>query len=146
MFRGSAATKIDDKGRLKLPSDLRRQLEERYGADVFVTSLRGESALLYPLNVWEAIEARLAALPTSNRARQRFVERVNYFGQQARLDAQGRLLMPQILRDRADISGEVVISGRLDHLEIWNRERFDRRLDEAPLTDDDLDALAEAGV
>ena len=46
MFRGSAPTKIDDKGRLKIPTDFRRLLEERYGQELFVTSLKGDSALL----------------------------------------------------------------------------------------------------
>jgi len=56
MFRGSAPAKIDDKGRLKIPTDFRRAIEERYGPDLFVTSIAGDSALLYPLPVWEEIE------------------------------------------------------------------------------------------
>src|SRR5436309_2807527 len=62
MFRGSAPAKIDDKGRLKIPTDFRRYLEERYGLDLFVTSVQGDSALLYPLPVWEEIEAHLPVL------------------------------------------------------------------------------------
>lgn len=146
MFRGSAAAKIDVKGRLKIPTDFRRQLEERYGSEVFVTSVRGDSALLYPLPIWEGIEARLAKVPSSDRTKQRYLERVNYFGQQYRLDTQGRVLMPTLLRERAEMTGEVVVSGRLEHFEIWNRDRFDKRLDDEPFTDEDFGALAEYGV
>ena len=52
MFRGSAPAKIDEKGRLKIPTDFRRVIEERYGPDLFVTSVMGDAALLYPLPVW----------------------------------------------------------------------------------------------
>lgn len=146
MFRGSAATKIDEKGRLKVPSEFRRILEERYGTEVFITSITGDSATLYPLPVWEEIEQRLAQVPSTNRAKQRFLERVNYFGQQLRLDGQGRVVVPQILRERAEMVGDVVVSGRIEHLEIWNRERFDRKLGDEPFTEEDYRALADLGV
>jgi MraZ protein len=146
MFRGSAPAKIDDKGRLKVPTDFRRVIEDRYGPELFVTSVQGDSALLYPLPVWEEIEARLAAVPSTDRTKARFLERVSYFGQQARLDPQGRLLLPQILRESAGMNGDVVVSAQLDHLVVWNRERFTRRLDEQPFTEDDFRALAERGI
>lgn len=146
MFRGSAATKIDEKGRLKIPTDFRRLFDDRYGRDLYVTSIQGESALIYPLPVWEEIEARLAALPSTNRTKLRFLERVSYFGQQTGMDAQGRLVVPQILRDKAAITGEVVVSGRLDHLEVWNRERLERRLSEEPFSDEDFRVLSDSGI
>jgi len=146
MFRGSAATKIDDKGRLKIPTDFRRLLEERYGSDLFVTSVQGDSALLYPLPVWEEIEQRLAAIPTTDRTKVRFLERANYYGQQVRLDVQGRILIPQILRESAGINGDVVVSGQLNHLVVWNHERFVTRLEEQPFTDEDFHALSLQGI
>jgi MraZ protein len=146
MFRGSAPTKIDDKGRLKVPTDFRRVIEERYGPDLFVTSIQGDSALLYPLPVWEEIEARLAKVPSTDRTKVRYLERVNYFGQQVQLDGQGRIVIPQILRESAGMNGDVVVSGQLDHLVVWNRERFLSRLDQEPFTDDDFRALSERGI
>jgi MraZ protein len=137
---------MDEKGRFKVPTDFRRVLEERYGPEFFVTSLTGEKALVYPLPVWEEIEAKLAALPATDPVRQKFLERASYFGAQLRLDGQGRLLMPPILRERAAMTGEVVVSALLDHLEIWNRERFEQRLAQHPFTDDDFRALAERGI
>jgi MraZ protein len=146
MFRGSAPAKIDEKGRLKIPTDFRRVIEERYGQELFVTSVTGEAALLYPLPVWEEIEARLAAMPSTDRTKTRFLERVSYFGQQARLDVQGRLLLPQILRESAAMNGDVVVSAHLDHLVVWNRERFVARLDQQPFTEDDFRVLSERGI
>ncbi|MEL7060888.1 MAG: division/cell wall cluster transcriptional repressor MraZ [Acidobacteriota bacterium] len=149
MFRGSSPAKIDDRGRLKMPNDVRRQLEEEHGDDdleIFVTSVEGASALVYPMPVWRRIERKLADVPSSNRAKKKYLERVNYYGQQLRLDAQGRVVIPQILRESAQIVGDVVVSGRLDHLEVWNRERFDQRLAAEPFTDDDFSSLAEHGI
>ena len=146
MFRGSAPAKIDSKGRLKVPTEFRRLLGESYGPEVFITSVTGESAKLYPLAVWEEIERKLAKVPSSDRAKRRFLERVNHFGQQLRLDAQGRVVVPQILRERAEIVGEVVVSGRIDQLEIWNRERFETKLSAEPMTEEDFQALAEYGI
>jgi MraZ protein len=146
MFRGSTVATIDEKGRLKVPTDFRRYLEERFGVEFYVTSVTGEKALLYPLPVWEEIEAKLGALPSTDPVRQRYLERASYFGAQLKLDGQGRLLMPPILRERAAMTGEVVVSAQIDHLELWNRERFERRLTEQPFTDDDFRALSERGI
>ncbi|HSS75865.1 MAG TPA: division/cell wall cluster transcriptional repressor MraZ [Thermoanaerobaculia bacterium] len=146
MFRGSAPAKIDDKGRLKIPTDFRRLLEDRWGPELFVTSVQGESALLYPLPVWEEIEQRLSSMASTDVTRVRYLERVNYYGQQVRLDVQGRILIPQILRESASVSGDVVVSGQLDHLVIWNHERFVSRLQEQPFTDEDFRALSTQGI
>ena len=146
MFRGSASTKIDEKGRLKVPTQFRRELEERHGPDVFITSILGDSALVYPLRVWERIEERLASLPSTDRTRRRFLERVAYYGQPARLDSQGRVMVPALLREGAAMSGEVVVSGRLDHLEVWNHERLRERFDEEPFSDEEFQYLSEKGI
>ncbi|MCH9650586.1 MAG: division/cell wall cluster transcriptional repressor MraZ [Deltaproteobacteria bacterium] len=146
MFRGSAPAKVDDKGRLKIPTDFRRVLKERFGAEVFVTSIHGDSALVYPLPVWEEIEARLAALPSSNPTKRRFLQRINFFGQQGKQDAQGRVLLPQLLREKAGLVGEVVVSAQLDHLVVWGRDEIERRLEEEPFSEEDFLALTEHGV
>ncbi|HEX2645555.1 MAG TPA: division/cell wall cluster transcriptional repressor MraZ [Thermoanaerobaculia bacterium] len=146
MFRGSAPAKIDDKGRLKIPTDFRRLIEESHGPELFVTSVQGDSALIYPLPVWEEIESRLMAMPSTDRTKTRFLERVSYFGQQVRIDVQGRILIPQLLREKADMNGDVVVSGQLDHLVVWNHERFLARLDDQPFTEEDFRALTERGI
>ena len=146
MFRGSAAARIDSKGRLKVPSDFRRLLEETYGRDVFITSVTGQSAVLYPLPVWEEHEAKLLALPSTDRFRQRYLERVSFFGQQTRLDAQGRLVVPPGLREAAGIVGDVLVLGSLDRLEVWNHDRFTHRLEEQPFTDEDQDLLSAKDI
>ncbi len=146
MFRGSAPAKIDDKGRLKIPTPFRVHLEDRWGPEVFATSIRGDSALIYPISEWEEIEARIAAQPSTHPATNKLIQRVNYFGQEARLDAQGRIVVPQILRESADIAGEVVVSGHLNHLEVWNRQKIESKLADEPFTEDELLALSDLGI
>lgn len=146
MFRGSNPAKIDDKGRLKVPTGFRRFLEERWGPDLFVTSVDGQSALLYPLPEWEEIENRLAAMPSTNSTKMAYLDRVSYYGQQTSLDSQGRLVIPPILREKAEILGEVVVQGHLNHLVVWNHDRFLSRLEERPFTNQDFDLLSEHGI
>lgn len=146
MFRGSNTAKIDSKGRFKVPTDFRRVLEQEWGTRVFVTSVLGDSALFYPLAVWQGIEKRLMALPSNDRARQKYLQRVMYYGQESEIDSQGRVVLQPILRNAAELDSEVVVCAAGDHLQIWNRERFESGLDAEPFTDDDFEALAERGI
>lgn len=146
MFRGNAPARIDDKGRLKVPNAFRRALEEKYGRELFLTSLTGESVRVYPMPVWAAIEEKLAAMPSTHPSKLRFLDRVNYFGQAGELDVQGRVLVPVRLRDAATMSGDVDVLGQYDYLDVWNHDRFVARLQHHPYTDDDARALAEFGI
>jgi MraZ protein len=146
VLRGNAPAKIDDKGRLKIPTTFRGILDAAHGRDLFVTSLTGESVRLYPLPVWIEIEKKLAQIPSTHPSRLRFLSRVNYYGQMADLDTQGRVLIHQRLRDSAGMAGEVDVFGQYDYLEVWNHERFVTKLASDPFTDDDARALAQFGI
>lgn len=146
MLRGSALAKLDEKGRLKLPASFRAVLEPKFGTDFFVTSLRGESVRVYPMEVWVRIEERLARASSLNPAVMRFKNAVNYYGQSCPMDGQGRILVHPLLRDRADVRGDVVVLGQQDYLEIWNRVAFEARLSAEPLSDADLGTLSDLGI
>jgi MraZ protein len=139
-FRGSHQATIDDKGRLKLPTRLKTQLDEWYGAQVFVTSLAPHEIRVYPLAIWEELEQRFLARPSMNPVVQRLLEHANY-GQEDMLDGQGRVLVPALLRDVVGMTGEVVVSGRGRFLAVVARERAHSVLASA-LTDEELSALA----
>lgn len=145
MLRGNSPAKIDDKGRLKVPSSFRTYIEE-LGIELFVTSLTGESVRVYPMSVWNELERKLAAVPSTLPARNRFFDRVNYFGQVAELDKQGRVLLHPRVREAADMTGEVDVFGLYDHLDIWNHDRFVRKLQHEPFTDEDARVLAQYGI
>ena len=146
MLRGNQTAKIDEKGRLKIPTLFRTAIEDRYGTQVFVTSVTGELVRIYPMPVWMEIERKLAQVPTTHPARDRFFDRVNYFGQPGELDKQGRVLIHTRLREAAAMVGEVDVFGQYDHLDVWNHDRFATRLEAQPFTDDDARALSEFGI
>lgn len=143
---GHSPAKIDDKGRLKVPADFRKVIEDKYGKECFITSTDGERALVYPLPVWFDYQARLAKVPSTSLAKQKLLERVNYFGQLGAIDAQGRLTVPAVLREVAGITDEVVVLGSQDHLIVWNELKMRKRLTESPLTEEDFKELELHGV
>jgi MraZ protein len=146
MLRGNHAATVDAKSRVKVPTAFRNLIRETYGDDLFVTSFSGDNVLIYPMPEWSRMEERLQRIPSMNPARQKLMARVNYFGAVASMDRQGRILVPQLVRESAHIGGEVVVMGQMSHLEVWNHEIFRGRLDDAPLTDDDLQVLADMGI
>jgi len=145
-LRGSAPARIDDKGRLKVPTQFRGVIHDQPGPDVFVTSLTGECVRIYPLQVWVEIEQKLKAMAGNHPSRLKFLDRVNYYGQESELDAQGRVVIPAHLRDSATIVGDVRVFGRIDYLEVWNEERFVQKLTREAWTDEDGLRLSEHGI
>ena len=147
MFRGNHPTRVDEKGRLKLPADYKRRVDEVYGPQFYITSLDGKRAQIHPLKEWEKIEAQMAKLSSMDPVRKKFLDVTNYYGQMAEMDAQGRLLIPQKLRELAKVTGDVNVMGSQTLLEVVNAELFDAEMKKASgaveLTDADLMAFAE---
>jgi MraZ protein len=146
MLRGNHPARIDDKGRLKVPNGFRTAIESQWGQELFVTSVTGEFVRLYPMAVWLEIERRLAAVPGTHPSKLRFLDRVNFFGQVAALDRQGRVLIPQPLRDSAAMLGEVSVLGQQNYLAVWNLKRLQDRFKKEPFSDEDGRLLAEYGI
>ena len=146
MLRGNYTAKIDDKGRLKIPNAFRALVEGKHGAELFVTSLTGEYVRIYPMPVWLALEEKLAHAPSTHPARIKFFDRVNYYGQTAEFDTQGRVLIHPRLRDSAGMAGDVDVFGQYEWLDVWNHERFIAKMQREPYTDDDARALSEFGI
>ena len=145
-LRGSSATRIDDKGRLKVPTMFRGVIHDQHGADVFVTSVTGENVRVYPMPVWIEIERKLSQMPANHPSRLKFLDRVNYYGQVGELDSQGRIAIPPHLRESAGIVGDVRVFGRINYIDVWNAERFAEKLQRESWTDDDALRLSEHGI
>jgi MraZ protein len=146
MFRGNHPARVDEKGRLKVPAEFKRVMEEKYSQKFYITSLDGIVAQVYPFEEWERIEQKLASLSTFNPTKKKFLNRTNYYGQVVEMDGQGRLLVPQILREAAQLRGEVAVLGDLTYLEVRNLEAFRKEIDEQAFTDDDTKTLDELGI
>jgi MraZ protein len=145
MFRGNHPTRVDEKGRLKVPAEFKRVIDEKYSTQFYITSLDGKSAQIYPFEEWERIEQRLAGLSTYNPTKKKFLTRTNYWGQVAEMDNQGRLLLPQLLRDSAQLKGEVAVMGYLNRLEVKSMEGVRQEVEEA-FTAEDEKNLDDLGI
>ena len=139
-LRGNCPAKIDEKGRLKIPSVFLEELKE-YGNQFYITSTTGETARIYPMKVWSEIEDKLAEKPSADVAKRKFLMRTSYYGQVAELDGQGRVLLPAVLREAAQTMGEVDVFGALNYLEVMNHTRVLDKLKNEPYTDADDTAL-----
>ena len=146
MLRGNAPARIDDKGRLKVPNAFRSLLEGKYGRELFLTSLTGEYVRVYPMPVWLEIEEKLGQVPSTHPAKLRYLDRVNYFGQVAELDAQGRVIIPVRLRESATMNGDVDVLGLYNYLDVWNHDRFLTKMQREAYTDEDAKALSAFGI
>lgn len=145
MLRGSYLATVDEKGRLKIPADFLEQLRKA-GKKFYVTSASGDHVRIYPLKEWERIEDVLAKRSSYDATKRKFLERANYYGQVVEVDGQGRLLIPPLLRESAEMKGEVDVQGALRHLEVWNHARFVERLKSNPITAEDEKAFGDLGI
>jgi MraZ protein len=146
MFRGNHPTRVDEKGRLKVPAEFKRVIDEKYGQQFYITSLDGDVAQVYPFEEWERIEQKLAGLSTFNPTKKKFLSKVNYWGQVVEMDGQGRLLIPQLLREAGRLKGEVAVSGYQTYLEVRNMEAYQQKVREEKFTPDDEKTLDELGI
>jgi MraZ protein len=146
MFRGNHPTRVDEKGRLKVPAEFKRVIDEKYGTQFYITSLDGRVAQVYPFEEWERIEQKLAALSSFNPTKKKFLDRTNYYGHQVEMDGQGRLLLPQLLRESGQIKGEVAVLGNLTFLVVRNLELFKKEIEEEKFTPEDEKTLDELGI
>src|SRR6202040_454366 len=147
MFRGNHPTRVDEKGRLKVPAEFKRAIDDSYGGGQFyITSRDGNVAEIYPFEEWQRIEEKLAKVSNFNPAKKKFLDRVNYYGQMVEMDGQGRLLIPQLLREAAQIKGEVAVTGNLTHLVVRNLEAYRSEIEEQAFTPEDEKTLDDLGI
>jgi MraZ protein len=137
MFRGNHPAKVDEKGRLKLPAAFKQLVDAQNVSQFYITSSDGEKAEIWPLPAWEKVEAKLAEFSIMNDAVEKYLSLTSYYGQQVEIDNQARVLIPQILRGAAKLDAEVVVMGKIDHLEVHNQATFEAGLTTAGLTQED---------
>jgi MraZ protein len=142
MYRGNHPAKVDEKGRLKLPAAFKQLVDAASVTQVYITSVDGKSAEIWPLPEWEKREQQLVEFSTLDDAVQKYLDLTSYYGQQVEIDSQSRVLLPQILRGSAKLDGEVTVFGKLIYLEVKNREIFEQNLPAIEMTVEDRKAMA----
>ena len=134
MFMGEYNHTIDAKGRLIIPSKFREIL-----GDVFVVTKGLDGCLfVYDNEEWKRFEEKLRSLPITNKEARQFVRFFLAGATEAEVDKQGRILIPNVLREFAEITKDVVLVGVGSRIEIWSRERF-----EETASFEDMDEIAE---
>ena len=122
MFRGSSSVSIDSKGRLAVPSRFRERIQSISGGCLVQTlNPLDRSLWLYPLNEWEVIENKLAALSDFDKQSRRAKQMMRGYATDCQLDSQGRILLAKELREYAGINKQAVILGQGNKFEVWDQ-------------------------
>jgi MraZ protein len=141
MFRGNHPAKVDEKGRLKLPSAFKQLTDAQNVTQFYITSSDGKSAQIWPLPVWEEFEKKLAA-NIHDESIENYVNWTSYYGQQVEIDNQSRITLPQQLREDAKLTAEVAVIGKTTYVEVKNQELLKQGLAARPVTAADRQKLA----
>ena len=123
-FRGINNLALDTKGRMAMPSRYRERLLEVCGGRLVVTVDPDSCLLVYPLPEWEIIESKLIQLPSFNRRAKSIQRLLIGHATECDMDAQGRILLPTLLRDYASLSKKIVMIGQGKKFEIWDEETW----------------------
>ncbi len=149
MFRGIHRLTLDNKGRLSIPAAYRQRLSEAGDGQMVLTIDRDRCLLLYPLSVWEEIERKLIQLSSTNKRARALKRLLLGHAEECCLDASGRILLPEPLREFADLEKRVVLVGQGNKFEIWSEQVWQAWRDSALADGDedgepipDLDSLA----
>lgn len=134
MFMGEYNHSVDTKGRLIIPSRFREEL----GDEFVVTKGLDGCLFVFPNNEWHAFEEKLKTLPLTNKSARQFARFFVAGATPCELDKQGRILLPQTLREFAGLEKDVVLTGMLNRLEIWSKAKWAENN-----SYDDMDDIAE---
>jgi MraZ protein len=133
MFRGNHPAKVDEKGRLKLPSAFKQLTDAQNVTQFYITSLDGKSAQIWPLPAWEEFEKKLGDNIQDEQV-ETYVDWTSYYGQQVEIDNQSRITLPQLLREDAQLTAEVAVIGKLKYVEVKNDAMVKERMASRPVT------------
>ena len=136
MFMGEYNHTIDAKGRLIVPAKFREIL----GDNFIVTKGLDGCLFVYPNDEWTRFEEKLKSLPLTNKNARQFTRFFLAGAAACEVDKQGRILLPQVLREFASLEKDVVLVGVASRIEIWSRERWDESMN---TYDGDMDEVAE---
>ncbi len=142
MFLGEYVHTIDDKGRLTIPAKFRGEL----ATGLVVTKGIDRCLVVYPMEVWRGLKGRVAALPVTDRNARDFRRLLFAGASDVVPDGQGRINVPQPLREYAGMDGQVVIVGCDTYIEVWAPERWEGVKARVETDDDNAERWAALGI
>lgn len=137
MFIGEYTHSLDDKGRMNLPAKFRRELQQ----GIVVTRGIDRCLFVYPRDQWEELAAKFAALPISNKQSRAFARLLLAGAWDAEVDSQGRIAVPEYLREYAGLTKHVVVAGLYNRMEIWDEDKWQTY---KAKTEEESESIAEA--
>jgi MraZ protein len=148
-FCGNPTTKLDERGRLKMPAEFKAFIEKKYGKDFnafYIVSREGGDAEIYPMPEWQKQMANVFSMPTSDSVRAKLLESYSLYGGRAEMDPQGRLLFPEELRKEGFVNLEVKVSGDKTRLRVKSLASLRQSVKANPYTAQDLEVMQKYDV
>lgn len=143
MFIGEYTHAIDDKGRLSIPAKFRRQLS---GGVVVTKGLDG-CLFVYPLDQWQQLATKLAALPLAQKQSRAFARLMLAGAFDAELDSQGRIIVPEHLRVYAKLQKHVAVTGLYNRVELWDEDTWHTYRAQTEASSEEIaEAMANLGI
>jgi len=125
MFQGTFNHTIDAKGRVSIPSKFREVLIQRYSEEVMLTRDPDKCLVVYPLAEWNVFEEKFKQLSRHEENQKKARRYIFSVAEKCTLDRAGRILIPPLLREYAELNKDIVIIGNFDTFEIWNKQKWD---------------------
>lgn len=143
MFIGEYQHNVDVKKRVALPSKFRKEL----GRKVVVTRGLDKCLFVYPLKTWEELAEKLGTLPMGESGTRSFVRLMLAGAIDVDLDKQGRILLPEYLKEYAELDRNVTVAGLFNRLEIWDEEKWKAYRNGAEANTDEIaEQLGKLGI
>lgn len=143
MLIGEYLHSIDAKKRLSIPSKMRKEL----GRHSVITKGLDNCLYIYPLKEWQALAQKLSSLPAGQSSTRSFTRLMLSGASEVDTDGLGRILVPDYLKQYADLKKNVVVIGLYNHLEIWDKEKWEKYRTEAEKSKENIaEKLGEAGT
>lgn len=143
MFMGEYQHTLDNKGRLIIPAKFRAGLGERF----IVTRGLDGCLFAYPLKEWETLENKLKELPLTKSDARSFVRFFFSGASECELDKQGRIMLPNNLREYAQMTKDVVVIGVANRVELWSKELWDEYMDKATASYEEIaEKIVDLGI
>ncbi|MDO4772591.1 MAG: division/cell wall cluster transcriptional repressor MraZ [Bacillota bacterium] len=143
MFYGEKQHKIDKMGRVSVPSKFRQKISQ----SIIVTKGDELCLLAYPMEEWQEYDAKLKALPGSDKIAQAYIREIYSYAEECFVDSQGRIKLTEKLMDYAKIQDEVVFIGKPGKFEMWSNHVLDAYRAENPINSQEMaEHMARLGI
>lgn len=131
-FLGEFDCKLDAKGRMMIPSSLKKQLPEAEREGLVINRGFEKHLVIYTKKEWDSITEELSKLNAYEKKSRDFIRYFTRGATELSLDSASRILFPKALMEYAGISGEVVLSCVLNKIEVWAKDAYDSQMDNEP--------------